>query len=301
MHLVVVPILRRGEKLEPAILLRPKAIQLDATPIPEDPIPGNPEDPIPGNPEGPVLQDPEQARQSRSTSRSSSPASPTPPPARPRVIRFRWAASEVLPDIKPFQRLDPAISDFIEALENPDDANRDDVPAGYRLTDGVLTTRNLIYVPDNEDIKVRILQQAHDTKETGHPGQAKTLEILRRNFFWPRMRDFINEYINSCDACQRNKPVHHRKFGLLQPLPVPTGPWRSISMDHIQDLPRSQGHNAILVVVDRLTKQAHFIKADARDDAKKLAKQFEENIFRLHGFPVDIVSDRGTTFNSEWW
>lgn len=236
---------------------------------------------------------------------TQSPEPPNPEPQRqpaPRpIVRFRWAAGDVLPDIKRLQRLDPDISEIITNLEDPDEANRDDVPPGYRLRDGVLTTRSLIYVPNSEDIKVRIMQQAHDSKETGHPGQAKTLEVLQRTFFWPRMRDFINEYINSCDICQRNKPVHHKKFGYLQPLPIPTGPWRSISMDHIQDLPRSQGGNAILVVVDRLTKQAHFIKADATDDAKKLAKQFEENIFRLHGLPSDIVSDRGTTFNAEWW
>lgn len=72
-------------------------------------------------------------------------------------------------------------------------------------------------------------------------------------------------------------------------------------MDHIVDLPRSQGYNAILVVVDRLTKQAHFIKANTTDDAKISAKQFQENIFRTHGLPTDIVSDRGSTFTSEWW
>lgn len=153
--------------------------------------------------------------------------------------------------MKRYQRLDPDVSNIVAALEDPDDENRDDVPPGYRLNDGVLTTRGLIYVPNSEDIKVRILKQAHDSKETGHPGQAKTLEVIRRNFFWPRMRDFINEYINSCDACQRNKAVHHKRYGLLKPLPIPTGPWRSLSMDHIVDLPRSQGYNAILVVVDR--------------------------------------------------
>jgi hypothetical protein len=72
-------------------------------------------------------------------------------------------------------------------------------------------------------------------------------------------------------------------------------------MDHIMDLPRSQGYNAILVVVCRLTKMAHFIKAKTSDQARDLAKQFMEHIFRPHGLPNDIVSDRGTTFTSQWW
>jgi transposase InsO family protein len=220
---------------------------------------------------------------------------------RPQVsatIRVFNSTSALLPDIKTYQGQDPAIADILEALQTED---RDDVPEAWQLREDILTTRGLIYVPDYDDIKVRILQQAHDSMEIGHPGQAKTLEIVRRNFYWPGMRAFINEYINSCDACQRNKSVHHAKYGLLHSLPVPTGPWRSLSMDHITDLPRSSGFNCILVVADRLTKQAHFICAKKTDDARTLARQYLDNIFRLHGLPTDIVSDRGTTFTSAWW
>jgi transposase InsO family protein len=214
------------------------------------------------------------------------------------TIRVFSSTSELLPDIKRYQRQDPAILPIIEAIES---GNRDDISEAWQIREDILITRGLVYVPDYEDLKIRILKQAHDSRETGHPGQAKTLEIIRRNFYWPAMRTLINEYINSCDACQRNKAVHHRKYGLLQSLPVPTGPWRSISMDHITDLPRSAGFNGILVIADRLTKQAHFIRAKNTDDSRTLAKQYLENIFRLHGLPTDIVSDRGTTFTSAWW
>lgn len=217
------------------------------------------------------------------------------------LVRFTSTTSEIIADLKRYQRNDPDVSHWLEILEDPH-ANRDDVPANYTLSrEGYLLTRGIIYVPDYESLKVRILQQAHDSREAGHPGQLKTLEIVRRNFFWPRMRQFINEYINSCETCQRNKSSHHHPYGLLKPLPVPEGPWRSISMDHIQDLPRSRGYDRILVVVDRLTKQAHFISAKETDDARLLAKQFQDNIFRIHGLPSDIVSDRGATFSSQWW
>ena len=212
------------------------------------------------------------------------------------TIRFRSGTSDLVPDLKLYQKIDPMVSGIVEMLSDPQ-ANRDDVPTGYALSEGLLTYKGYVYVPDFEAIKVRILKQAHDAPEAGHPGQAKTLEIVQRNFCWPKMRLFINEYINSCDACQRN----HKKYGFLAPLPVPEKPWTSLSMDHIVDLPRSEGFNAILVVCDRMTKQAHFIKAKKTDDARTLARQFLDNIFRLHGIPKDIVSDRGATFTSSWW
>lgn len=212
--------------------------------------------------------------------------------------------SSLQEDLRTYQNLDPDLVDIKQKLTIPL-ANRDDELTNelkdYEVRNGLLHLRGLICVPNHEGIKVRILHQAHDVIELGHPGQAKTLEVVQRQFHWPRMREFINEYINSCDACQRNKAVHHRKYGLLNPLPVPTGPWRSLSMDHVVDLPRSNGYDSVLVVVDRLTKQAHFILADKTDTASDLARQFLENIFRLHGLPSDIVSDRGTTFRSGWW
>jgi hypothetical protein len=165
----------------------------------------------------------------------------------------------------------------------------------------LLLHNGFVYVPDYEPLKVELLQQAHDSIASGHPGIAKTLEILRRDFTWPKMNQFVHEYIKSCDACQRNKSVHHSKYGLLQPLPIPIGPWRSLSMDHIVDLPPCQGFDCILVVVDRFTKQAIFIPANKSDNAKNLASQFLKHVFREHGLPSDIVSDRGATFTSHWW
>ena len=146
---------------------------------------------------------------------------------------------------------DPVTLRILEQLQS----HRDDASENlcdYRMEDGLLLFKDRIYVPDHEDIKVRLLQQAHDALEVGHPGQAKTLEILQRNYYWPKMREFINEYIESCDSCQRNKSVHHSKYGYLQPLPVPKGPWQSLAMDHITDLPESEGYNRVLIVVDRL-------------------------------------------------
>ncbi|KAM0792127.1 hypothetical protein ACM66B_004828 [Microbotryomycetes sp. NB124-2] len=93
------------------------------------------------------------------------------------------------------------------------------------------------------------------------------------------MRQFVNDYVNECNSCQRNKPSHHRKHGLLRSLPVPSAPWSLLSMDHIVDLPPSSGFDCILVVVDRLTKEAHFVATRKTDTSKALATQFKDNIF----------------------
>ena len=98
-----------------------------------------------------------------------------------------------------------------------------------------------------------------------------TYQLVTRQFIWPGIRNFINGYVATCESCQRNKTVLHRKHGLLNPLTVPSRPWSSISMDHITDLSLSSGYNAILVVVDRLTKQSHYIPARTTNTSKTSA------------------------------
>ena len=132
----------------------------------------------------------------------------------------------------------------------------------------------------------------------GHPGQAKTLELVSRGYYWPSMKTFVNRFVDECDLCQRTKTWRSKPHGLLKPLPVPKGPWQSISYDFITDLPKSNGFTCILVVVDRMTKMAHFIPTVKDIDAKGTARLMVDNVWRLHGTPVETVSDRGTQFNN---
>ncbi|SGZ11730.1 BQ5605_C028g10452 [Microbotryum silenes-dioicae] len=171
----------------------------------------------------------------------------------------------------------------------------------FKLQDNLLLHHDKIYIPNAEPLKVKLLAQAHDSLLSGHPGQVKTFELLDRNYTWPGMRQFVNNYVKTCDSCQRNKPTHHRKHGHLQPLPIPSKPWSSLSMDHIVDLPPSSVFDCVLVVVDRLTKEAHFIPTHKTDSSRDLARTFLTHVFKLHGLPTDIVSDRGATFTSNWW
>ena len=124
---------------------------------------------------------------------------------------------------------------------------------------------------------------------------------MSRNYTWLGMRKWIQDYINTCDICSRIKVPRHKPYGLLQSLEVPSKPWASISMDFIVDLPASEGHDSVLVVVDMFSKMAHFLPCSKDIDAAGIAKLFLDQVFKLHGFPENIISDRGSVFTSKFW
>ena len=115
------------------------------------------------------------------------------------------------------------------------------------------------------------------------------------------MRKVVLDYIKQCDVCQRHKIDHQKQAGLLQPLPIPTQVWIDISMDFIDGLPPSKGKTVLVVVVDLLSKYAHFIPMSHPYTAPKVAQTFFENVFKLHGMPSSIVCDRDSTFISAFW
>lgn len=159
-----------------------------------------------------------------------------------------------------------------------------------------------LVVPDDPDLKLLLLHEHHDSPTSGHLGKDKTLESISRNFYWPGMARDVRLHTRTCDACQRNKSSTHKPSGLLHSLPIPTRPWESISMDFITCLPKTaQGHDAILTVVDRLTKLAHFIPTTSTVNAPQTGRLFFDHIFRLHGLPQSIISDRDTRFTSKFW
>jgi len=155
-------------------------------------------------------------------------------------------------------------------------------------------------VPADTEIKLRILEAHHDRKTAGHLGQDKMLELISRDYTWPGMREFVNEYIRTCDTCARNKTPRRRHHGQLHPLPISDGLWKSVSMDFVVQLPPSQGHDAIYVCVDRFTKMAHFVATSSNVTAEGTADLYLRHIFKNHGLPGDVVSDRGTQFTAKF-
>ncbi|MBW0587872.1 hypothetical protein O181_127587, partial [Austropuccinia psidii MF-1] len=132
----------------------------------------------------------------------------------------------------------------------------------------------------------------------GHPGQEKTLKLVNRDFHWPGMTQFMKDYVSSCQQHSRNKNIHHKKFGLLKPLPIPNGPWICLLMDFITQFPLSNSFDSILVIVDIFSKMAVFIPKMSSITSLELAHSFIKNIFSKHGLPSSIASDRGPLFVS---
>uniref|UniRef100_A0A2N9EHF1 Integrase catalytic domain-containing protein n=1 Tax=Fagus sylvatica TaxID=28930 RepID=A0A2N9EHF1_FAGSY len=168
--------------------------------------------------------------------------------------------------------------------------------------DGSLRFGNRLCVPNDPDLKEEILSEAHNTGYTVHPGGTKMYRDLKGTFWWNNMKREIAGYVARCLVCQQVKIEHQRPGGLLQPLPIPEWKWEHISMDFVTGFPRTpNGNDSIWVIVDRLTKSAHFLAIKIGLSLERLAKLYVNEIVRLHGVPVTIVSDRDRRFVSQFW
>jgi hypothetical protein len=158
---------------------------------------------------------------------------------------------------------------------------------------GVVWFGQRLVVPRNQELKKEILDEAHLSKFTIHPGSTKMYQDLRENFWWSKMKGEIAEYVSSCDTCQRIKASHLKTAGQMQPLTIPTWKWDDISMDFIVGLPLTpRKHDSIWVIVDRLTKTAHFIPVHTTYSAERYTEIYIDLIVRLNGVPKTILSDR---------
>jgi hypothetical protein len=167
---------------------------------------------------------------------------------------------------------------------------------------GVLWFNNHIVVPKDHQLRKQILDEAHISKFSIHPGSTKMYQDLRQHFWWTRMKREIAKYVSECDTYQRVKASHLKASGTLQPLLIPSWKWKDISMDFIVGLPNtSQKHDSMWVIIDRLTKTAHFLPVHTTYLAKKYAEVYLDQIVRLHGVPKTIISDRGAQFIAGFW
>jgi len=166
----------------------------------------------------------------------------------------------------------------------------------WREEDGLMLKEGKVYVPKDEELRAEIIRLHHDTPVGGHGGQWKTVELVTRNFWWPGVTKEVKRYVEGCDLCQRNKNRTEAPAGKLMPNEAPKKPWMYITADFITKLPLAQGYDAILVVCDRLTKMAHFVPTTEKTSAEGLARLFRDHVWKLHGLPESIISDRGAQF-----
>ncbi|KAK8918382.1 hypothetical protein KSP39_PZI021861 [Platanthera zijinensis] len=168
--------------------------------------------------------------------------------------------------------------------------------------DGLLFLNGRLCIPHVDALRSEILYDGHNTMYSIHPGRTKMYQDLKQNFWWPGMKTDVIQYIAKCHTCQLVKAEHQKPGGYLQSLPIPEWKWDDITMDFVMGLPRSKaGNNGIWVIIDRLTKVAHFIPMKNDSPVQKLVDQYIDVIIKYHGIPRSIVSDRDGRFTSDTW
>jgi len=166
--------------------------------------------------------------------------------------------------------------------------------------DEVVYIEGRVYVLNNRKIKEEILKENHNLADMGHPGQHRMLELIKRTYWWPGLKEDIKKYIQGCFKCQQNKVQYQRKAGELHPLEILEGPWQEISIDIIGPLPKSNGMDAIVVIVDQFTKMIRLKATTMNISSKGIANIYRNEIWKLHGIPRKILSDRGPQFASKF-
>jgi hypothetical protein len=171
----------------------------------------------------------------------------------------------------------------------------------YRFIEDVIFYKDRVYLVLDSGLKKNILTVVHDSPLAGHQGVFKTYRQIKERFSWKGLKKDVMRHINKCVTFQQNNSKHALPSGLLQPLPIPEKKWKSISMEFIIGLPKVQGKDRIYVVVKKLTKFYHFYAIPTEYSAVQVIELFFKDVFRLHGFPRNIVSDRDSRFMGTFW
>ena len=157
-----------------------------------------------------------------------------------------------------------------------------------------------VVIPDGGDLHLKLIFDFHDSPYVGHDvGINQSTRLLSRYYWWPRMDEDIASYVRECHSCQTIKARQQKPSGLLNPLELPMTPWECVSLDFITSLPSTRrGYDAIMVVVDKLTKMVHIIPNTTTCTAVTVAELYRDHVFKLRGIPLKVVSDRDLRFTS---
>lgn len=173
--------------------------------------------------------------------------------------------------------------------------------AKYSIDNGFLCYKRIVVLSPSSQWKHKILEEHHSTPVAGHQGVVKAYHQIKKGFYWQGLKKDVEVFISECVVCQQNKFETISSPGLLQPLPISQQVWHDVSMDFIVGLPNYHGKTVIMVVVDRLTKYAHFIALSHPYTTTSVAQVFIDNVLKLHGLPSSIMSDRDLIFVSAFW
>ena len=194
------------------------------------------------------------------------------------------------------QKNDTKLQEIVQSISTGDKTD-------YAIDEsGGLLYKSRLCVSNVMDLRKKILYESHNTVFTMHPGGNKMYQDMKQYYWWRGMKKDISEYVSKCLTCQLVKAKHQEPSGLLNPLPIPQWKWDNITMDFVSGFPLTQRkHDSVWVIVDRLTKSAHFLPVLLDYSMDHLAELYVSEIFKLHGIPLLIVSDHNPRFTSRFW
>jgi len=169
----------------------------------------------------------------------------------------------------------------------------------WKLEEDLVLKEGKVYMLKDEELRVEVIWLHHDVPVAGHGGRWKTVELVTRNYWWPEVTRDVRKYVEGCDLCQRMKNRMEEPTGKLKLSKVPKKPWSHLTVDFITKLPVVAGKDVVLVVCDKLSKMTHFVATTEGTIAEGLARLFRDNVWKLHGLPESVVSDRGPQFAAE--
>jgi hypothetical protein len=163
--------------------------------------------------------------------------------------------------------------------------------------DGYFWRLDRLYIPHNSELRLRLITLVHESSLASHRGVASTLAKALDRFWWRRLRQDVKDFCERYVVCRRAK-IQPQMAATLYPLPVPPRPWHTVGLDYLTHIPESNGFNSVLIVVDHLTRMAHFLPCIETVTAEETATLCLQGIYRLHGIPRVLVSDRDPKFVS---
>src|SRR5258705_1164801 len=170
----------------------------------------------------------------------------------------------------------------------------------WTCAEGIVLYQGKVYVLDNPQLRHDLVHVHHSAIVARHPRHWKTLELVSWNYWWPGLSRYIAKFVTGCNMCNWAKTFPTQKVGKLIPNKVPDRCWQVISVDMIGELLDSKGYNAILVVVDHLSKRVHTIPTVTSLDSTRVAQLFLKHVWHHHGLPEEVISDHGPSFISNF-
>ncbi|GKA12011.1 putative reverse transcriptase domain-containing protein [Tanacetum coccineum] len=187
-------------------------------------------------------------------------------------------------------------------IENSKDPEKPRKEKLEPCADGTLYLNNRSWLLRYGDLRTLIMHESHKSKYSVHPGSDKMYQDMKQLYWWPNMKADIATYVSKCLTCLRVKAEHQKPSGLLVQPEIPQWKWDNITMDFVTKLPRTQrGNDTIWVIIDRLTKSAHFLPMRETDPMDKLARLYLKEVVMRHGIPVSIICDCDPRFTSNFW